>query len=76
MLSFQPKSSHIRGVQYDEATRRLSVEFHKGDVWHYEGVPHEAYVNFTRYRSAGEFFHGVIRRHYRGVKLDKAGRIG
>lgn len=58
-----PKSSHIRSYSYDPAAKSLTVDFHNGKTYTHVGVPPEAYENMQRYRSAGEFYHGVIRRY-------------
>ena len=68
--TFKPKSKHIREASYDPATRTVLVTFHNGVRYQHRGVPQEAWDNWGRYRSAGEFYHGVIRR-YPGAKLGK-----
>lgn len=61
--SFEPKSSHIRRVEYDAAKKELFVRFSNGSLYRYDNVPHEAFDNFERFRSAGEFHATVIKRY-------------
>ena len=63
MTIFKPKSSHIREVGYDDASRSMAVKFHNGKVYTHLGVPPEAFVNMQKYRSAGEFYHRIIKRY-------------
>lgn len=69
-ITITPKSKHIRSYTYDPQTKQLAVEFHNGKVYTHAGVPAEAFENMQKYRSAGEFYHGVIKR-YALAKLDK-----
>ena len=71
VFKYTPKiSSHIQQAEYDDATKTLAVTFKTGKTYNYGGVPQEAYDNLTKYRSAGEFVQGVIRKNYKvlGVK--------
>lgn len=63
MITVNPKSNHIREYSYDPASKQLSVQFHNGRTYTHVGVPQEAFDNMQRYRSAGEFYHGVIKRY-------------
>lgn len=71
MPAFDPKSSHIRNVAYDPASKQLSVTFHNQKVYTYAGVPQEAYANMQGYRSAGEYLHRVLKRNYKLLKEAK-----
>ena len=69
LLFFEPKSSgHIARVEYFPGWNRIVVNFKNGESWAHYGVPFEAYRNFSKYHSAGQFYHGVIKR-YKGEKL-------
>jgi len=67
-MKFTPKSSHLTGVEYDPATRALLVTFKNGSRHLHSGVPQEAYDNFAKYRSAGQFYHYLAKLHP-GTKL-------
>ena len=70
VFTYMPKqSSHVKQAVYDDSEKTLSVTFHNGKVYSYGDVPQEAYDNMVKYRSAGEFFQGVIRRNYKGVEV-------
>lgn len=68
-LSFEPKSSHLSRVEYDPEAKHLFVTFLNGASYRYDGFPREAYDNFAKYRSAGEFHARVVKR-YKTVRLD------
>ena len=68
-LSFKPeKSHHIEKAVYDPDKKIVHVTFKNGKTYPYVDVPQEAFTNWMKYRSAGEFFHGVIKRNYKLVK--------
>ena len=75
LMKFEPKSSHLRKVEYDPERKELTVHFHNGSEYRYVGFPMAAYENFQKYRSAGEFLHGVVKL-YKGFKIDKSGKVG
>ena len=55
------KSSAIRSVGYDVATKRLEVEFISGTIYQYVDVPENLYIDFMRAESKGAFFDRNIR---------------
>lgn len=65
MPNFIPKSSaHIKQASYDPATRHLSVTFSTtGRTYTHSKVPPEVYEAFSRFRSAGSYYHRFI-KHY------------
>ena len=71
MAKFSPKSSHILSAEYEPSTRAVIVTFHNNSRYLYSGVLPEAWENWQRYRSAGEYFQAIIRR-YPSTKLDRA----
>jgi len=58
------RSSNIRSVGYDPASRTLEVEFHSGGVYQYSGVPEITYQGFMRATSKGFYFHNHIKGQY------------
>lgn len=59
--TIRPESSNITEYTYDSERRRLTVIFRNGWRYVHAGVPAEAFANMRKYRSAGEFYHSVIR---------------
>lgn len=58
------RSSNIRSVGYDPASRTLEVEFHSGGLYQYSGVPEIIYQGFMRAVSKGSHFHNHIKDRY------------
>ena len=63
MPRITPKSPHVLYYEYDPATKLMTVAFHNGKTYTHANVPSEAFTNMQRYRSAGEFYHAVIKRY-------------
>ena len=62
-------SSDIHAIGYDAETQTLEVEFIKGAVYQYTGVPaneHEAIMNAD---SKGRYFNANIKGRYPHTKL-------
>jgi hypothetical protein len=62
-------SSDIHAIGYDAETQTLEVEFIKGAVYQYTGVPpneHEAIMNAD---SKGRYFNANIKGRYPHAKL-------
>jgi hypothetical protein len=55
------RSTTLRSVGYDRASRILEAEFRTGRVYRYEGVMPNLYLSFLAARSKGTFFNKVIR---------------
>lgn len=62
VLVYHPKSSHITSATYDPSTQILSTTFHNNRTYQHV-IPPLVWENFQRYRSAGEYFHGIIRKY-------------
>ena len=58
------RSSAIRAVGYDRESLTLEVEFHKGPVYRFEGVPEFLHRGFMASRSKEKFFHTRIVDRY------------
>jgi len=58
------RSSNIRSVGYDPATRTLELEFHSGGLYRYSGVPESIYEDFMQAVSKGAYFHDHIKGRF------------
>ena len=56
-------SSCIDAIAYDEAISALKIRFNSGDIYEYERVPHQIYMNLLDADSKGSFFN----RHIKNV---------
>jgi hypothetical protein len=54
-------SSNLISVGYDEASQTLEVEFMRGTIYHYLGVPKMLYESLIAASSVGKFFNANIR---------------
>jgi hypothetical protein len=54
------QSSNIRSLGWENGT--LEVEFSRGDVYHYEGVPRQAFEEVVGAVSVGRAFHQKVER--------------
>ena len=61
-------SSLISHVAHDPATNRLTVRFHSGQIYDYDGVPAEEHAALMASDSVGKYFGANIRTKYKGVK--------
>ena len=57
-------STSIKSVEHDAQAKVLSVRFHKGGVWHYDGVEGKTYRELLAAPSAGAHYHRFIRGKY------------
>lgn len=62
------KSSHIKSIGHDAETGTLAVEFHKGGVYHYNGVSRETFSDLHGCDSCGGFFRKNIVGKFKGAK--------
>jgi hypothetical protein len=58
------RSAAIRAIGYEPTSGVLEVEFHKGPIYRFEGVPEFLYRGFVASRSKGKFFHTRIANRY------------
>jgi KTSC domain len=58
------RSAAIRAIGYEPESGTLEVEFHKGPIYRFEGVPEFLYRGFMASRSKGKFFHTRIADRY------------
>jgi hypothetical protein len=59
------RSSNIASIGYDQKMQILEVEFLKGGVYQYFGVPQAAWEEFMGAESKGKYFIAQIRGSYR-----------
>jgi hypothetical protein len=64
-------SSVIYAVGYDEKEKILEVEFGLGRVYRFAKVPRKEYEALLRAPSAGRYFNTVIRKKFRGRKVEE-----
>ncbi len=62
-------SSCLASIAYEADARILEVEFRKGTVYRYLGVPAAAYDALTQALSIGRFFASSIRNHFPYVRV-------
>ena len=55
------ESSNLAEIGYDEETQILEIQFKKGAVYQYEGVPVEVYGEFLEAESIGKAFSQLIK---------------
>lgn len=65
---YTPDSEHIQEARYDQSSRKLTVTFHKGGTYIYDGVPLSIWHGLVNAKSAGAFFHENIRQLYNSHK--------
>jgi hypothetical protein len=54
-------SRQLSSIGYDAATATLEVEFRKGGVYQYHGVPAEIYRQLIHAQSIGTYFNTFVR---------------
>ena len=57
-------SDAINLIEYNSATKELSIKFIRGGVYRYKGVPKKVFEDFAKTRSKGEYFNRLIRNKY------------
>lgn len=62
------KSSTIEAVSYDEESRRLTIQFKGGRLYHYDDVPLGVYNSLLTAESVGRFFHSSIKGRFKYEK--------
>ena len=65
------KSTQIKTVGYDSASKKLAVTFNNGAVYHYDEVPPHVHDDLMKADSIGRFFGARIRGHYKHTKQEK-----
>jgi hypothetical protein len=63
-------STTISYVGYDSNTMELTVEFHTGAIYVYEGVEESVYQDLMWATSIGQYFSTYIKNRYPYKKID------
>lgn len=70
LVQRQPvSSSTIASVGYDPDRHLLEIEFKKGGVYDYFGVPHALFDQLMAAASHGSFFHHHIRNQFQTERV-------
>ncbi|MDO9228625.1 MAG: KTSC domain-containing protein [Syntrophales bacterium] len=62
-------STNINSIGYAAETQTLEIEFIKGSVYQYAGVPVDEYEAMMSADSKGKYFHTNIKDRYSFTKL-------
>lgn len=74
MVEMKPvESSQVKAVGYDPAASELFIEFTRGAVYVYRGVPRDVYDRFLAAESKGRFFSQEIKGKFEHTKEDNGG---
>lgn len=61
-ITMQPvRSSQIKAIGFDAATKKLAVQFNNGNVYQYADVPPETFTQMATAESIGKFFGANIK---------------
>ena len=63
-MAMEVTSSKVAAIGYDRPTQTLEVQFVKGSVYQYYGVPEHLYEKIMREPSKGRFLDMYIRDSY------------
>jgi len=63
-----PQSSNVTAARYDVSNHNLTVTFHRGRTYVYQGVPPSIWDAFKSAESKGEYFTSIIRDTWVGVR--------
>jgi len=64
------ESSQIQSIGYDPATKTLLVNFKRGGIYSYAGVPQEVFDAFLAAESKGKFLGREIKGKYPFIRLN------
>lgn len=57
-------SSHLKSIGYEPESQTLTVEFHKGGIYHYHNVPPQKYEQLMNADSHGKYFLNNIKNSH------------
>lgn len=63
-------SSNIESIGYDKSKKILELEFKRGDIYQYKGVPDNIFQNLLRASSHGKYFNAHIKDKYPTIKIN------
>ena len=58
------KSSHLKSVGFDVASRVMEVEFASGDIYQYVDVPIDVFASLVRAPSKGGYFEHFVSERF------------
>lgn len=64
------ESSLIAAIGYSDEKKELHVEFKKGGLYAYQGVPHAVFTAMMEAVSVGNFFLRNVKGQYSYVKVE------
>lgn len=64
------ESTDLKSVGYDSLSRTLEVEFQKGGVYQYLGVPESVHLGLMAAPSHGKYFNQFIKGRYPFNRLE------
>ena len=67
--TYEPNSSNIRAVGYDDETRELRVTFLNGATYSYSAVPPETFEGLKSSPSVGSYFHHQVKPRHAGRRV-------
>jgi hypothetical protein len=63
------KSSSVAAIDHDPATKALTVQFHNGGMYRFDGVSPDQHAKLMGADSIGSHFQRHIRTKFKGVKV-------
>ncbi len=63
------QSSHLNGIEYEEQSRTLTIQFVNGAMYSYANVPADVYWALKQQSSPGSYFHAKIKGRYESTLL-------
>ena len=66
------ESTSLSAATYQEQSASLELEFQRGAVYRYNGVPAQVYQEFLQSESKGRYFNQRIRNHFTYTQIDTA----
>ena len=62
-------SAHVSWIDWQPATRELTVEYRGGRLYRYEGVDYDTWTRLVRAESKGSFLRREIQPRFRGTAV-------
>lgn len=62
-------SRNLCSIGYETETSTLEIEFNKGGVYQYHGVPQDVFESLMQASSHGTYFNTQIKNNYQPMKL-------
>lgn len=62
-------SQNIKGIDYDENSKEMTIQFTSGGLYSYQNVPKSIYGKFLKAKSKGSFFADYVKNVYEYERL-------